>query len=298
LPESDGSIEEVPNALEAKVTVKAQGLPLSVILKPLAQSVGHQLLLGPGVEDKKVSVDLSDVPVSRVLNTVLYPLGYGFKAKDGDLVILSQETRIFRVVLPPIVQTFNDTTSNESFVQSANPAQTGTNTNPQQVKLGTKVLVNNEALGISFWDDIAANLKTLISSGGQFSVNKPAGSVVVTDTPGFLDRIGQYFDELNRRVAQQIDVVVDLLKDKLSFDEATIQLLKTVTTVKGKFSEGLVMTDACKGVIRLIPDPFLYWVANSEPKNNDYLFKKAELCGGNFIEAVNLCAKEHPYGLS
>ncbi len=208
--------DEAQKALTTKVTVKAQGLPLSVILKPLAQSVGHQLLLGPGVEDKKVNVDLSDVPVSRVLNTVLYPLGYGFKAKDGDLVILSQETRIYRVVLPPIVQTFNDTTSNESFVQSANPTQTGTNANPQQVKLGTKVLVNNEALGISFWDDIAANLKTLISSGGQFSVNKPAGSVVVTDTPGFLDRIGQYFDELNRRVAQQIDVDVKVVEVALS----------------------------------------------------------------------------------
>src|SRR3989338_7816825 len=96
-------------ALEARVTVKVQDLPLSVVLKPLARSVGHQLLLGPGVEDKKVSVDLSDAPFSRVLNTVLYPLGYGFNAKDGDLVILSQETRIYRVVLPPIVQTFNDT---------------------------------------------------------------------------------------------------------------------------------------------------------------------------------------------
>ncbi len=102
----------------------------------------------------------------------------------------------------------------------------------------------------------------------------------------------------NKVFLKQERAVVDLLKDKLSFDEATIQLLKTVTTVKGKFSEGLVMTDACKGVIRLVPDPFLYWVANSEPKNNDYLFKKAELCNGNFIEAVNLCAKEHPYGLS
>ena len=101
----------------------------------------------------------------------------------------------------------------------------------------------------------------------------------------------------NKIFLKQEAAVIDLLKDKLSFDEATLQLLKTVTTLKGKFSEGLVMTDACKGVIRLVPDPFLYWAANSEPKNNDYLFKKAELCNGNFIEALQLCAKEHPYGI-
>ncbi|MDO8675415.1 MAG: hypothetical protein Q7K71_04790 [Candidatus Omnitrophota bacterium] len=248
--------DEMQNALTTKVTVKAQDLPLSVVLKPLAQSIGYQLLLGPGVEDKKVNVDLSDAPVSRVLNTVLYPLGYGFKAKDGDLVILSQETRIYRVVLPPIVQTFNDTTSNESFVQSANAASTGINTNPQQIKLGTKVLVNNKALEISFWDDIAANLKTLISPGGQFSANKPAGSVVVTDTPGFLDRIGQYFDELNRRVAQQIDVDVKVVEVALSDEHrfgvdwnALAESLKTLNSLgmatnfaSGNFTSGQFLT--------------------------------------------------------
>ncbi len=101
----------------------------------------------------------------------------------------------------------------------------------------------------------------------------------------------------NKIFLKQEPAVIDLLKDKLSFDDATLQLLKTVTTVKGKFSEGLVITDDCKGVIRLVPDPFLYWAANSEPKNNDYLYKKAEICGGNFIEALHLCAKEHPYGI-
>ncbi len=101
----------------------------------------------------------------------------------------------------------------------------------------------------------------------------------------------------NKIFLKQEAAVIDLLKDKLSFDEPTLQLLKTVTTIKGQFSEGLVMTDACKGVIRLAPDPFLYWAANSEPKNNDYLFKKAELCNGNFIEALRLCAREHPYGI-
>ena len=101
----------------------------------------------------------------------------------------------------------------------------------------------------------------------------------------------------NKVFLKQEPSVIDLLKDKLSLNEGTIKALKTLETVKGKFSEGFVMTDSACGVIRLVPDPFLYWAANSEPRNNEYLFKQAETCGGNLIEAVKICAKEYPYGL-
>ena len=101
----------------------------------------------------------------------------------------------------------------------------------------------------------------------------------------------------NKIFLKQEPGVIDLLKDKLSLEQGTIEALKTIETVKGKFSEGFVITDTSCGVIRLVPDPFLYWAANSEPRNNEHLFKQASACGGNLIEAVNICAKEHPYGL-
>lgn len=101
----------------------------------------------------------------------------------------------------------------------------------------------------------------------------------------------------NKIFLKQEASVVDLLKDKLSADEGTIKALKTLETVKGKFSEAFVMSDGSCGIIRLVPDPFLYWVANSEPRNNEYLFKQARSCGGNLIEALKICAKEHPYGI-
>ena len=101
----------------------------------------------------------------------------------------------------------------------------------------------------------------------------------------------------NKVFLKQEPSVIDLLKDKLSLEEGTIKALKTLETVKGKFSECYVITDSSCGIIRLVPDPFLYWAANSEPRNNDYLYKQARQCGGNLIEAVKICAKEHPYGI-
>ncbi len=101
----------------------------------------------------------------------------------------------------------------------------------------------------------------------------------------------------NKIFLKQESAVIDLLKENLSLDEHKIKLLKTVETVKGKFAEALVITDSTCGVIRLVPDPFLYWVANSEPRNNDYLWKKTDEFQGDLLRALQACVKEFPYGL-
>ena len=215
-------VEELPKEFFQKITLKIKGLPLSEVVKILQDVTGYHFILGPGVEDKKVSVDLSDVTVAKALNTILFPLGYGFKIKDGDLIILAMETQVYHIVLPPLTQGFNDLTSNESSVESTNKSNSSSTNNTsssgnanQQIKLGTKILVSNESSGISFWDDVKENLKSLLSSAGKFSINKPAGVVIVTDAPVSLERIGQYFEDLNRRVTQQIEVDVKVVEVSL-----------------------------------------------------------------------------------
>ncbi len=101
----------------------------------------------------------------------------------------------------------------------------------------------------------------------------------------------------NKIFLKQESGVIDLLKDKLSLDGAVITVLKTLETRKGKFSEALIITDSSCGVVRLIPDPYLYWAANSEARNNDYLWHKVDEFKGNMMRAIECCAKEHPYGL-
>ena len=91
--------------------------------------------------------------------------------------------------------------------------------------------------------------------------------------------------------------VVDSLKTFASLTDKEIELLKSVETQKGKFSEALLISDSSRGVIRLVPDPFLYWVATSDAKDNEYLENKVRQFEGNYLEALKACAKERPYGL-
>jgi len=226
------------------MTLRAQDILLSELLKPLVETIGCHLVLGPGVEDKKVSLDVIDTSAVKILNILLYPLGYGFKVNDGDLIILASETKVFRVILPPVTQSFNDLTSNESTVETQNNTNTNsnstanTNNNSQQVKLGTKIMVSNASEGISFWSDVTENLKSLMSSQGRFSINKPAGIVLVTDAPVSLERIGQYFEDLNIRVSQQIEVDVKVVEVALNNENhfgvdwnSIIKNLKTVNSL-------------------------------------------------------------------
>ncbi|MBI4706874.1 MAG: TraC family protein [Candidatus Omnitrophica bacterium] len=101
----------------------------------------------------------------------------------------------------------------------------------------------------------------------------------------------------NKVFLKQEPNVVDSLKTFASLTDKEIELLKSVETQKGKFSEALIISDTSRGVIRLVPDPFLYWVATSDAKDNEYLENKVQQFEGKYLEALEACAKERPYGI-
>jgi hypothetical protein len=101
----------------------------------------------------------------------------------------------------------------------------------------------------------------------------------------------------NKVFLKQEPNVVDSLKTFASLSDKEIELLKSVETQKGRFSEALMISDTSRGVIRLVPDPFLYWLATSDAKDNEYLENKAQEFAGKYLDALLECAKEKPYGL-
>lgn len=101
----------------------------------------------------------------------------------------------------------------------------------------------------------------------------------------------------NKVFLKQEPNVVDSLKTFASLSDKEIELLKSVETQKGKFSEALIISDSSRGIIRLVPDPFLYWLATSDAKDNEYLENKVKKYGGKYLEAINECVKERTHEL-
>jgi MSHA type pilus biogenesis protein MshL len=182
------------------------------VLKIVAEVSGKVLVLWPGVQDSDVVLDVKDMPVSGALEHVLYPMGYGFKLNASDLLILARDTRMFRLNLPPVTQAFNTATTNESSSVSSGNKNSGDG----RMRVGAKVMVENSSGGMSYWQDMEANVRSLMSSTGVLSLNKAAGVVVVSDAPRELDKIGVFFKDMNERASQQIIVDVKVVEVELS----------------------------------------------------------------------------------
>ena len=216
----------LPEVFQKKMTLRSSGVNLKTLLNKIGQVTGFNIVYDPEVDSNiNVSVDCQDVPVWRALNTILFPLAYGFKIKDNDLVILSKETRTFKLNLPPSTQGFSDTVSNESWTNpggiGSNNTGTlsGTNSN-MSGKVGARVFVESKEDDISFWKDIERNLSKMISERGKYSFNKLAGLVMVSDNPIVLDKIGRYIDLVNAESNKQILIEVKVLEVTLSKQNA------------------------------------------------------------------------------
>lgn len=213
--------ESLPAVFQKRLTLRSLDVGLKTVLNKIAQITGFNLIADPEVDLKvNVSVDAMDVPVWQALNDILFPLSYGFKVKDKDLIILSKETRTFKITLPPNVQDFSDTISNESWTKSddtnsSNSISSGVNSN-MNIKVGARLFVESKASDISFWKDIEANLAKMLSAQGRYSFNKLAGIVVVTDNPVVLEKVSKYLELVNQEAQKQILVEVKILEVTLS----------------------------------------------------------------------------------
>ncbi|HZN61527.1 MAG TPA: ATP-binding protein [Planctomycetota bacterium] len=75
----------------------------------------------------------------------------------------------------------------------------------------------------------------------------------------------------NRVFLRQTSETVQVMERLLDLSAEEKELLGSLTTLKGRFSEMLILAGAARGVARLIPDPMTYWIATSDPKDNAML---------------------------
>ena len=147
--------------------------------------------------------------------------GYGFKVSQEDLIITESETRFFNITMPAVDQTFTDETSNESFAdsQNSNSGSSNTNQQSQDIKVGTKIYYENKSPKLSLWSDLENNVKSMVTPQlGTYSINKASGSIIVTDKPQVLDKIGDLVSTINESLSRQQSFEIEIIEVKLNND--------------------------------------------------------------------------------
>lgn len=70
------------------VSLRFSGTPIQVVLRTLAEQVGFDLVVGPGIESE-IDVNLNDVPWETALDAVLSANGMSYQWRDNVLVVLA-----------------------------------------------------------------------------------------------------------------------------------------------------------------------------------------------------------------
>ena len=166
-----------------------------------------------------------------------------------------------------------------------------------EMKPKRKFLLIDEAWSLLRLKNTAEFITNSFKTYRKYHCSAVAITQEIADLVGAASGIAIQANAANKVFLKQEPNVVDSLKTFASLTDKEIELLKSVETQKGKFSEALIISDTSRGVIRLVPDPFLYWVATSDAKDNEYLENKIQQCEGKYLEALSACAKERPYGL-
>jgi conjugal transfer ATP-binding protein TraC len=166
-----------------------------------------------------------------------------------------------------------------------------------EMKPKRKFLLIDEAWSLLKLKNTAEFITNSFKTYRKYHCSTVAITQEIVDLMGKESGIAIQANAANKVFLKQEPNIVDSLKTFASLSDKEIDLLKSVETQKGRFSEALMISDASRGVIRLVPDPFLYWLATSDAKDNEYLETKAQEFAGKYLDALLECAKEKPYGL-
>lgn len=227
----------LPPALNRKITLKGNNLPLKIYLSTISQVTAYNIITTSDIDSQKTSVNLENIEVWRALKSLLYKFGYGFKVSQEDLIITETETRIFNISMPAVDQSFKDETSNESFANGNNNNNYSPTASQQDryIRVGTKIYYENNSPKLSLWTDLENNVKSLITPKvGSYSINKVSGSIIVTDKPAVLDKIGDLVSAVNENLSRQQSFEIQIIEVTLSSDhEAGIDWNAVAKNLKG-----------------------------------------------------------------
>ena len=120
-----------------------------------------------------------------------------------------------------------------------------------------KYLLIDEAWSLLKVKDTAEFIET------SFKTYRKCGCSVVAITQEVADLVGTKSGQAiqanssNKIYLKQDPQAVESLKSFAGLTDKEAETLRSVVTVKGKYSEALVLTDSSRGIIRLVPNPFL-----------------------------------------
>lgn len=161
---------------------------------------------------KLVSLQPYSGTLSGFLDMATARFGLSWRYEGGQIIIYALETRSFTVSSVDSTVEVTARVGNSSS-GSGNAGQSGnqvTATTEQSTKATTIM---------SPWKSIENNVRSMLSRYGRVVASPVTNSLIVTDSPAILDRVGTYLEAENKKLSKRVDLYVKVYSVKTTKGE-------------------------------------------------------------------------------
>jgi MSHA type pilus biogenesis protein MshL len=187
---------------ERLLTFSMRDADIREALLALAKTLNYNIVLDPEVSGK-ATIEVRRVTIEEALDALLTPLGLQYKIENNFFRIskLRKETRVFSL----------------NYISTK---RTGSSSMTSTIAIGAGVGAGGGGISSSdladLWGEVEAGLKNLISAEGKFTINKMAGTIMVTDFLPNLKNIAKYLEEVEGSVQRQVMIQAKLVEVTLN----------------------------------------------------------------------------------
>jgi MSHA biogenesis protein MshL len=214
-------VKEAGSPLQTRtVSVAARNTPLREVLFTIAETANLNLVMERDVDTElPVTMTLKNISVADALNIIMDSADYLYSVKDNVLTISAMRTEIYELGHPNVIQEYKIKTGGDILSGTASAGTAGNN-----VSGDVSMQSESDKTSFSFWDAVEKSLDTLLKAQSaeqkktkpSFTVNRMAGSIMVTATKRDLERVGAYITNLKKALNRQVLIEARIVEVQLS----------------------------------------------------------------------------------
>lgn len=213
------SLEREPSWLQNNIVIRGDQLPFSYYSRTIGSGAGKNILTKYQVGlDPAVNVSLNySGSVKGALDLLASKSGYVYSIRGNKIYWQAFITRTFDIAFMPGSSDYLMGKASGGGSASANTTA-GSQTSSYISNDVTQSEYSSLSGKLSIWTDLETTIKQLLSTEGKVTVSQSTTTVTVRDRPTNVELISQYISNLNKKLAKQVLVKIQILEVNLQND--------------------------------------------------------------------------------
>ena len=225
---------------------RATAQPVRLALSQFAAAYKLNVVVDQDVEGQ-VTVDLKDLPLEKVLEAVLEPIGLAWSSQDGLLRVSRLETRTFNIDYLRLVRSGTGNSSTSTSLASGGGGGGGSTGN------SNSTIAQNDT--IDFWNELEEQLEAILArsdedytdrdrsmettvqtdratnmtttltkpvqeSAGRLVIDRLSGTIQVTTSRARMKNVVEFLNRVEKGISRQVYIEVKVVEVSLGDDQA------------------------------------------------------------------------------